>query len=419
MSFPSAGSRRWIKRSPRSRSFSATKGYATAGFIANTFYCAADSGLARGFTRYQDYSFPEFTVLKTAVLVSRALEGFQTIAYLTEDWLETARLMPYVERVWLLSTRIARGLARSIASSSHGSMRGQQDRPFFAFLNYFNAHFPYQLQPGRVHRFGVEPTDNYQRILIQHWWELDKSTLSPEGVAFANDAYDDCIADLDEQIGKLVDELERRGVLGRTWLIIASDHGESFGEHAGIFCHGKSLYESELHVPLLFIPPGGNATPQAVKEPVSLRDLAATIVDLTGQQAGAPFPGTSLARLWKPRAQVVGDQPGIASPALAEVVPNDVLNRDAWGVPKQLPPLGALKDEDWSYIRREGDAGDELFHLRRDPREQHNLAADPSAQLTLKQMRSRARPPDRRTSCFQALQGLIATTRSDRKAIAS
>jgi arylsulfatase A-like enzyme len=374
---------------PTLAEFIGGRGYATAGFIANTFYCAADSGLARGFTRYQDYSFPELTVLKTAVLVSRALEGFQTIAYFTEDWLETARLMPYVERVWrALDTDRKGASAVNRELLAWLDARGQQERPFFAFLNYFDAHFPYQLQPGRVHRFGVEPTDNYQRILIQRWWELDKSTLSPEGVAFANDAYDDCIADLDEQIGKLVDELERRGVLGRTWLIIASDHGESFGEHAGIFCHGKSLYESELHVPLLFIPPGGNATPQAVKEPVSLRDLAATIVDLTGQQAGAPFPGTSLARLWKPRAQVVGDQPGIASPALAEVVPNDVLNRDAWGVPKQLPPLGALKDEDWSYIRREGDAGDELFHLRRDPREQHNLAADPSAQLTLKQMRA-------------------------------
>jgi arylsulfatase A-like enzyme len=374
---------------PTLAEFLGAKGYATAGFIANTFYCAADSGLARGFTRYQDYSFPELTVLKTAVLVSRALEGFQTIAYFTEDWLETARLMPYVERVWrALDTDRKGASAVNRELLAWLDARGQQERPFFAFLNYFDAHFPYQLQPGRVHRFGVEPTDNYQRILIQHWWELDKSTLSPEGVAFANDAYDDCIADLDEQIGKLVDELERHGVLGRTWLIIASDHGESFGEHAGIFCHGKSLYESELHVPLLFIPPGGNATPQAVKEPVSLRDLAATIVDLTGQQAGAPFPGTSLARLWKPRAQVVGDQPGIASPALAEVVPNDVFNRDAWGVPNQLPPLGALKDEDWSYIRREGDAGDELFHLRRDPREQHNLAADPSAQLTLKQMRA-------------------------------
>src|SRR5206468_7994858 len=58
---------------PTLAEFLDTKGYATAGFIANTFYCAADSGLARGFTRYQDYSFPELTALKTAVLVSRAL----------------------------------------------------------------------------------------------------------------------------------------------------------------------------------------------------------------------------------------------------------------------------------------------------------------------------------------------------------
>ena len=36
-----------------------------------------------------------------------------------------------------------------------------------------------------------------------------------------------------------------------TWLILASDHGESFGEHAGVFCHGSSLYDTELHVPLL------------------------------------------------------------------------------------------------------------------------------------------------------------------------
>jgi arylsulfatase A-like enzyme len=228
-------------------------------------------------------------------------------------------------------------------------------------LNYFDAHFPYQLQPGRVHRFGVEPTDNYQRILIQHWWELDKSTLSPEGVAFAADAYDDCIADLDEQIGKLVDELERRGVLGRTWLIIASDHGESFGEHAGIFCHGKSLYESEVHVPLLFIPPGGTATPQAVNEPVSLRDLAATIVDLTGHRRRT-VPGTSLARFGTSSG---GDQTGIHP--LAGGRPRRRAQPRRLGVPKQLPPLGALKDEDWSYVpgRR---AGNELFICAR-PRE--------------------------------------------------
>ena len=59
--------------------------------------------------------------------------------------------------------------------------------------------------------------------------------MSPSGVAFASDAYDDCIADLDEQVGKLIDTLDRRGILEQTWLIVVSDHGESFGEHPNIF----------------------------------------------------------------------------------------------------------------------------------------------------------------------------------------
>ena len=70
--------------------------------------------------------------------------------------------------------------------------------------------------------------------------------MSPSGVAFASDAYDDCIADLDEQVGKLIDTLDRRGVLEQTWLIVVSDHGESFGEHSKIFCHGTSLFDTEV-----------------------------------------------------------------------------------------------------------------------------------------------------------------------------
>ena len=81
------------------------------------------------------------------------------------------------------------------------------------------------------------------------------TTVLPKGVAFVAAAYDDCIADLDEQIGTLVDLLEGRGVLERTWLIITSDHGESFGEHAG-FLPRLGLYETELHVPSSSFPPG-------------------------------------------------------------------------------------------------------------------------------------------------------------------
>jgi arylsulfatase A-like enzyme len=363
-------------------------GYATAGFVANTTYCAADSGLARGFTHYEDFVFPELTALKTAVLVKRALERLSALADFAEEWLESTGLQTYVRRV-LRSLDTDRKPAAAVNREFLDwlSERAQPERPFFAFLNYYDAHFPYELPPGRLHRFGEEPSDKRFRFLIQHWCELDKATVLPKGVAFVATAYDDCIADLDEQLGKLVDELGRRGVLERTWLFIASDHGESFGEHTGDFCHGASLYETALHVPLLVIPPGGSAAKQTVRESVSLRDLAATIVDVVGQEAGAPFPGVSLARFWKRPLPVEAAHPPAPLPAFAEVVPLDLRQFDHWGVAKALSPLRAVLQKDWKYIRRVGDVSEELFHLSEDAREERNLARDPSAQTTLQQMR--------------------------------
>ena len=106
---------------------------------------------------------------------------------------------------------------------------------------------------------GPLSSDERQRELIKCWGDLDKVHVAVRDLPFVVDCYDDCVADLDEQIGRLLDKLESRGVLDRTWLIVASDHGESFGEHAGVFCHGTSLYQTEIHVPLLIVPPGGAA----------------------------------------------------------------------------------------------------------------------------------------------------------------
>jgi arylsulfatase A-like enzyme len=365
------------------------RGYATAGFVANTFYCGTDSGLARGFTRYDDYIFPELTALKTASLVNRALEGIQMIAYFSEDWLESAGLFSYVLRGWRSLDTDRKGAATVNRELLNWlANRALPQRPFFAFLNYYDAHYPYQLPPGRLHRFGSEPTDDYQRILIQQWRNIDKTTLSPEGLAFAIDAYDDCIADLDEQLGSLYDVLGRRGVLDQTWLIIVSDHGESFGEHPGVFGHGISLYETEIHVPLLVIPPGGRAAPLVVKEAVCLRDLAATIIDIASQQTGSPFPGGSLARFWKQPSPGGPIAPPSHSPAFAEVVPTETHDRDYWGAPRQLSPQGSIKEDEWSYIRRHEDSREELFRLRDDPKEQRNLAGDPASRTTLEQLRA-------------------------------
>ena len=209
-----------------------------------------------------------------------------------------AGLQPYVQAIWQSLVFDRKGAA-TVNREFLGwlSRRAEPTRPFFAFLNYSDAHTPYELEAGRIHRFGVSQPDERQREMIRRWGDLDKIRLAPKDLPLAVDAYDDCIADLDEQVGKLLDKLRRQGVLDRTWLIIAADHGESFGEHAGIFCHGTSLYQTELHVPLLIVPPGG-VTGHVVKETVSLRDLAATVVDVLDLEAGSPFPGSSLARYW-------------------------------------------------------------------------------------------------------------------------
>jgi arylsulfatase A-like enzyme len=366
------------------------RGYATAGFVANTFYCGSSSGLARGFTNYQDFIFPELTALKSAVLVSRALEGFQVIVYFAEDALEYTGVLPYVQRLWQALDTDRKG-AEDVNSELFDwlSARTPSDRPFFAFLNYFDAHYPYQLQSGRLHRFGTEPDDDYHRILIQHWLEFDKTTLSPDGIAFARDAYDDCIADLDEQLGMLVDELDRCGILEKTWLIITADHGESFGEHPGVFVHGGSLYDTEVHVPLVIIPPGSGAPGKTVSEPVSLRDLAATIVEAAGSASSSPFPGNSLSRFWNDSSPSLSPKESSTATVLAEVVPNNPGKLDYWGLPEERPPLAALKDGEWSYIRREEDAHEELFHLREDAREMRDRAGDRAAQTILQHMRAK------------------------------
>ena len=374
-------------KEPTIAEFLGKHGYATAGFIANTWYCGQSSGLSRGFTHYEDYIFPKLTALRMCEMVSRGLANYEVVIHLTRDNLQYIGWFDAVEFIHELiagnrkdAAEVNRELLDWLAT------RDQPDRPFFAFVNYFDAHYRYVLKPGRLRRFGAEPDDEYKRILIDHWGTMDKAGVSPAGVAFASDAYDDCIADLDEQVGKLIDTLDQRGILEHTWLIVVSDHGESFGEHPNTFCHGTSLFDTEVRVPLLIIPPSQMQAAAAltVGDPVILRDIAATIADMANLTADSSFPGNSLMRFLKNHSPPSG---GAQPPSLSELVPNDPKSRNYWGVPTPLPPRASLKDSEWSYLRREVEGGEQLYHLTNDAREQRNLAQDPSVQETLRRLR--------------------------------
>ena len=320
---------------PTLAEFLGNQGYATAGFVANSTYAGRDSGLARGFTEYHDFNLPGLTSLKTAVLVDRMLLAMQSMADFLEDRQELFRWRPFVQRalgLFLSDRKPAAIVNRELLDWL--ARRTQPDRPFFVFMNYIDAHYPYLLPPGRLHRFGGAPTDIGQRTMIQNWADLDKNLLSPQDLAFASKAYDDCIADLDEQVGKLIDRLRQRGLLERTWLVVVSDHGESFGEHPGIFCHGSSLYQTELHVPLLVIPPGGSTKKQVVKDTVSLREIAATIVDIVGRPSRAPFPGSSLARYWSRPSGAAPARPPPATRRLPRLSPTTRTT----AIPRACPP---------------------------------------------------------------------------------
>jgi arylsulfatase A-like enzyme len=340
-------------------------GYATAGFAGNTFYCSYDSGLDRGFTHYRDYVLDWLNAARAVRLINESLKTFAQLG----------RFLP-IPRLTLL--KLAQGERKHAHVVNREfldwlSRRRQPRRPFFAFMNYVDAHSPYLLPPGGSYRFGSAPrTDAEWWFLAEGWTQADKRRLPPAARTLVHDAYDNCLASLDERLGELIDELQSRGVLDQTLIIVTADHGEGMGEH-GLFDHGESLYRTEIGVPLLIVPPADRGrSPIAVEESVSLRDLPATIVDLIGLANGSPFPGRSLARLW-------ADSPTGAPPVATEVVlselaspnPSDPNQRRS---PAYRGPLFSLALGDFVYIRNEGDGSEELYNQREDPSEVINLA---------------------------------------------
>ena len=139
---------------------------------------------------------------------------------------------------------------------------------------------------------------------------------------------------------------------------------------------------------------------------MSLRDVAATIVEVLGLGAGSPFPGSSLARFWNAKEPAAKTARASSDPALAEVLPNDRNNRDSAGLPKKRWPLGAVIEEDWTYIRHEEEHREELFHLRADAKEQRNLAGDPAAVRDARADARRAGPSHGRSARATTLQSL-------------
>jgi arylsulfatase A-like enzyme len=130
-----------------------------------------------------------------------------------------------------------------------------RDRPFFLWVHLFDAHAPYTPPPAAAARAPGRP-------------------------------YLGEVAAADDEVQRLIDALDAEGALGRTWIALTADHGESLGEH-GEAMHGVLIYGSTTHIPLIVRPPTGQGRPGArVDAPVSLVDLAPTLAARAGLSLG-------------------------------------------------------------------------------------------------------------------------------------
>jgi len=329
------------------------RGYATAAFVANGGYAGWQSGLARGFERFEDYPISLWTAVQATSFGHCCYPGVRRLLG------KQLRGVPLLWRLELPKSRQPQSADR-INRAFLGWVDRARPAPFFAFLNYMDAHMPYAPPDSFVNRF-VSPTA--RPLSPEAWAEAPKLPLTPADTRPRQDTYDGAITYLDSRIGQLLRELERRGLLDNTLVVIAADHGDEFAEH-GLVNHGYSLYRFSLHVPLLLSFPGRVPGGRRVASTVSLRNLAATVLELTDPHRPRALPGRSLTRFWNR-----GDS--ISDTIVASI--RRLPNQPDW-YPASQGDLNSVAFDGWRYIRQEGDGTEELYDFAHDVLERWNRA---------------------------------------------
>lgn len=170
---------------------------------------------------------------------------------------------------------------------------GGTREPFFLWLHYMDVHGPYVSKKGWLVKNRVKGTLLWQKAL------RNQESISTQERSYLIETYKEEIKYLDTHIGELLNEIDQ----DNTIIIITSDHGELFGEHA-LYGHTHNAFDALLHVPLLIkLPPYYECMPQKIDRMVKLLDIVPTITDLLEIKTGLQFDGESLRPLIEGREE--------------------------------------------------------------------------------------------------------------------
>jgi choline-sulfatase len=306
----------------------------------------------------------------------------------TPDWTR-----PVADRLpWYHSVRSVLEPARTVASLQtdyddevafhavrevHDLAREGSDRPFLLVVSFTNPHDPWEVPPRywdlyeppaislpTVGLLPFDEADPHSRRLRQ-MSAIDDVSLGDEEIRRARHGYYAAISYVDERIGEVLSALRSTGFGNNTVIVFTADHGEFLGER-GLW-YKMSFLEPSARVPLFLRLPGGGPG-RRVLQPVSLMDVAPTLLDLASVGAGGvPMDGES----------VVGLLAG--SPARGPVV----CEYHAEGV---TAPAAMIRDGRHKLIVCRGDP-DQLYDLVEDPLELSNVATSPDRGDVVRELR--------------------------------
>jgi arylsulfatase A-like enzyme len=356
-------------------------GYWTAGISANFGPLSPAFGLDRGFVFYE---------ARPSLQQGPALVDPFRFALWRRWPLAAADRLPPFAASELFELGVPYRRAADVAGEGAAALDGAGTAPFFLFLNFMEAHYPYRpprsftgIFPG-IQRPGRRRLADDQAAAAEIM--AGRRPMSEAERTAWNAAYDSGLRYLDEELGRLLDRLERHPRFDEMLVVILSDHGEALGEH-GLLRHSTALYDEMLRIPL-FIKPGRRHPPEiqpgrVLPGPFQPVDLFPTVL----AHAGLPIPGKIDGFAW-------GFSQGQGRRAsFAECYPH--------------PPARALGErfrhearavvaDGWKLILSSSSAGGhaELYDLARDPGETADLAAaQPGRVASLRALLESTLPP--------------------------
>lgn len=258
-------------------------------------------------------------------------------------------------------------------------LRGRdEERPFFLFVGLHGTHSPWAGHPERlVSQYRTGTFADIPRDVAYPFGRLAAESLIPSRTdpreVWAQ--YYAAVSEVDEQVGRLVDELDDQAIRGETLFVYTSDHGLNLGHH-GIWGKGNgtkpyNMLEESIRIPLILNQPG-KVTHGAIRgEVVTHCDSFNTILDFAGIEIpstdATPYPGRSY------RTLVEGGH--------AHDWPSDVFG--------EYGNLRMVRTPQHKLVTRHPDGPHELFDLLADPRETVNKYDEAASASVVSELREK------------------------------